>query len=165
MTSEDRLVNLSTASAAADFVSGYTKEIEWQHIVGTPRFDYPIDYWVAVLGVQPEVGQIDFLSRWKPNSYCHCHRHIGELSLLVLEGEHHVIETTPTETVHKIRKPGYFVRNPGGDAHMEYGGDQGTVVFFSCQAVDGKLFDVLDKDGNTIVTATIDDFVSGKLAG
>jgi hypothetical protein len=33
----------------------------------------------------------------------------------------------------------------------------------SCEAVDGKLFDVLDANGRTLVTATIDDFVNGKL--
>ncbi|MBL6750521.1 MAG: hypothetical protein ISP90_08355 [Nevskia sp.] len=157
-------MNLATSPAA--FVSGYkTDAIEWMRIVGTPRFEYPIDYWVAVLGVQPEAGRIDFLSKWEPNSYCHYHRHLGPTTLLVLEGEHHVVETTATETIHKIRKPGHFARNPGGDVHMEYGGAEGAVVFFSVQAVDGKLFDVLAADGKVIVTATIDDFVSGKLKG
>ncbi|MSR15412.1 MAG: hypothetical protein EXR86_12800 [Gammaproteobacteria bacterium] len=148
------------------FMSGYkTDAIQWQHIVGTPRFEYPIDYWVAVLGVQPEIGQIDFLSKWEPNAYCHYHRHLGGTTTLVLEGEHHVIEKTATETIHKIRQPGHFSRNPGGDVHMEYGGATGTVVFFSVQAVEGKLFDVLDAEGNVLVTATVDDFVNGKLKG
>jgi hypothetical protein len=49
---------------------------------------------------------------------------------------------------------------------MEYGGPQGAVVFFSIQAVeDGKLFDVMDAAGNVLVTATIDDFLNGKLKG
>ena len=158
---------MKIATAPENFVTGYKPDaIEWQHIVGSPRFDYPIDYWVAVLGVQPEIGQIDFLSRWEPNAYCHYHRHLGDVSLLVLEGEHHVVETTETETVHKIRKPGHFVRNAGGDLHMEYGGPEGAVVFFSCRAVeDGKLFDVLTKDGKVLVTATVDDFLNGKLNG
>ncbi len=149
-----------------NFKSGYkTDGIEWQHILGTPRFDYPIDYWVAVLGVQPEIGRIDFLSKWEPNAYCHYHRHLGPTTVLVLEGEHHVIETSATETVHKIRQPGFFARNPGGDVHMEFGGTQGAVVLFSCEAVDGKLFDVLDASGKVLVTATIDDFLNGKLKG
>lgn len=109
---------------------------------------------------------IDFLSKWEPNAYCHYHRHLGPTTLLVLEGEHHVIEKTATETVHKIRKPGFFARNPGGDVHMEFGGPQGAVVFFSVQAVEGgKLFDVMDADGKVLVTATIDDFLNGKLKG
>ena len=153
-------------SNPVNFVSGYkTDGIQWQRILGTPRFDYPIDYWVAVLGAQPEIGRIDFLSKWEPNAYCHYHRHLGPTTLLVLEGEHHVIETTGTETVHKIRQPGHFSRNPGGDVHMEYGGPQGAVVLFSVEAVDGKLFDVLDSSGKLLVTATIDDFLNGKLKG
>ncbi len=158
---------MNVAVSPETFVSGYkTDAIEWQRIVGTPRFDYPIDYWVAVLGVQPETGQIDFLSKWEPNAYCHYHRHLGPTTVLVLEGEHHVIEKTATETVHKVRTPGFFARNPGGDVHMEFGGPQGAVVFFSVQAVEGgKLFEVMDKDGKVLVTATIDDFLSGKLKG
>jgi len=156
-----------TAAEPKPFVSGYrTDNIEWQRITGSPRFDYLIDYWVAVLGVQPETGQIDFLSKWEPNAYCHYHRHLGPTTTLVLEGEHHVVETTATETVHKIRKPGFFSRNQGGDVHMESGGPTGAVVFFSCQGVEGgKLFDVMDRDGKVLVTATIDDFLSGKLKG
>ncbi len=157
---------MTLAANSATFSSGYkTDAIEWQRIVGTPRFDYPIDYWVAVLGVQPELGRIDFLSKWAPNAYCHYHRHLGPTTLLVLEGEHHVVETTPTETVHKVRTAGHFARNLGGDVHMEYGGPQGAVVFFSVEAVDGKLFDVLDAKGKVLVTATIDDFVNGRLKG
>ncbi len=155
---------MNVATSPATFVSGYkTDAIEWQRILGTPRFEYPIDYWVAVLGVQPEIGRIEFLSKWEPNAYCHFHRHLGATTLLVLEGEHHVIETAATETIHKVRQPGHFARSPGGDVHMEYGGPQGAVVFFSVEAVDGKLFDVLDSSGNVLVTATIDDFVNGKL--
>jgi hypothetical protein len=155
-------MNLATPSAA--FSSAFrTDSIEWQRILGTPRFDYPIDYWVAVLGVQPALGRIDFLSKWEPNAYCHYHRHLGPTTLLVLEGEHHVIESGPTETVHKIRRPGHFARNPGGDVHMEHGGPEGAVVYFSIEAVEGRLFDVLASDGRILVTATIDDFVSGRL--
>lgn len=119
-----------------------------------------------MLGAQPELGHIEFLSKWEPNAYCHYHRHLGTTTLLVLEGEHHVIETSATETIHKIRRPGHFARNPGGDIHMEYGGPQGAVVFFRVEAVDGgKLFDVLDSRGKILVTATIDDFMNGKIKG
>jgi hypothetical protein len=144
--------------------SGFPPEsIKWIHIEGSPRFDYPIDYWVAVLGAQPEKGKIDFLSKWAPNSYCHFHRHLGETTTLVLEGEQHIVETTPTQTIHKVRRPGFYARTPGGDVHMEYGGPEGTVVFFSCQADNGRLFEVLDKDENVLAVATIESFLTGKL--
>ena len=64
--------------------SGYkTDPIIWTRSIGSAKFDYPIDYWVAILGVQPELGRIDFLSRWEPNAYCHYHRHLGPMSVLV----------------------------------------------------------------------------------
>lgn len=154
-------VALNSAALPSHYSS---KPMEWQRILGTPRFEYPIDYWVAILVVQPELGRIDFLSRWEPNAYCHFHRHLGETTTYVLEGEQHVVETTPTETIHKVRKPGFFSRSSGGDVHMEYGGPDGAVVLFSCQAADGgKLFDVLDAKGEVLVTATINDFLTGKL--
>lgn len=153
---------MNVPSSVTEYAEAYPeREREWMHITGTPRFDYPIDYWVAVLAVDPDEGRIDFLSRWEPNSYCHYHRHVGETSLLVLEGEHNVVETNATETVHKKRRPGFFATNPGGDVHMEYGGEDGTLVYFSCKAVDGKLFDVLDENGKVLNSATVDDFTSG----
>ncbi len=138
-------------------------DLKWVQITGSKRFDYPIDYEVAILHVDESTGRVDFLSRWKPDCYCHYHRHVGDTSLLVLEGEHHVVETHNHETVHKTRKPGFFATNPGGDVHMEYGGPEGTLVYFNCQAVDGGLFDVMDRDGTVLKTATIEDFLSGAM--
>lgn len=144
--------------------SGYTTEpITWVRSIGSAKFDYPIDYWVAILGANHETGRIDFLSKWEPNAYCHYHRHLGPMSVLVLEGEQHIIETTPFETIHKVRKPGFFTHSAGGDVHMEHGGPTGAVVLFSCQAVDGgKLFEVLDRQGKVLATATIQGFLDAQ---
>lgn len=151
-------------TTVAEFEQTFPQDnLKWSRVTGSPRFDYPIDYQVAVLNVDEAEQRIDFISRWEPDSYCHYHRHLGETSLLVLEGEHHVVETKNFEKVHKTRKPGFFATNPGGDVHMEWGGPEGVLVYFSCKAVDGALFDVMDKDGTVLATATVDDFVSGKI--
>jgi hypothetical protein len=42
-------------------------------------------------------------------------------------------------------------------------GADGSTVLFLCEAVDGKVFDVVARDGTLIATATIGDFVSGRL--
>jgi hypothetical protein len=155
---------MKVPSTVAEFSETFPQDdLKWARVTGSPRFDYPIDYSVAVLHVDEEAGRIDFLSRWESDSYCHYHRHVGVTSLLVLEGEHHVVENKDHETVHKIRKPGFFATNPGGDVHMEYGGPEGTLVYFSCQAVDGALFDVMDRDGRVLKTATVEEFASGEL--
>jgi hypothetical protein len=155
---------MNVPSTLEEFAATYpSDDLKWSRVKGTAKFDYPIDYSVAVLHVDEVEGRIDFLSRWEPNHYCHYHSHVGENSILVIEGQHNVVETEGHQTVHKSREPGFFATNPGGDKHMEYGGPEGTLVYFSCKAVDGKLFDVMDQDGNVLNTATVEHFTSGSL--
>lgn len=155
---------MNVPSTLAEYAETYAnKDLDWVQVTGTPRFDYPIDYSVAILHVDEQEGRIDFVSRWEANSYCHYHCHVGETSVLVLEGEHHVVEQKSHESVHKTRQPGFFVTNPGGDLHMEYGGPEGSLVYFSCKAVDGKLFDVINDSGKVLKTATVEDFTSGAI--
>lgn len=139
-----------------------SNRLDWQRLTGNPRFDYPIDYSVAVTNVDRAAGIVEFIAKWAPNSYCHYHRHLGRTATRVLQGEHHIVETTELQTLHKIRKPGFQGQTPPGELHMEYAGNDGTTVIFLCESVDGKLFDVVAKDGTVLSTATIDDFVSGR---
>ena len=67
--------------------------LRWKHYTGSDKFDYPIDYWSALLSVAD--GHVDLLYRWEPNSYCHFHRHSADTTSLVLEGELHVIDVDP----------------------------------------------------------------------
>jgi hypothetical protein len=47
---------------------------------------------------------------------------------------------------------------------MEYGGAEGSTVLFLCEALDGKLFDIVAKDGTVLASPTVEDFISGRLA-
>ena len=132
----------------------------WCHLGSDPAFDYPIDYWYAVIDAEPARGRIRFVMKWEPNSYCHFHRHVCGTTTLVLAGEHHVIETAPTQTVHKTRRPGHYTQNPPGDLHMEHGGPEGSTVLFAIDAPDGRMFEVLDTDGNVLVVSTIENFMA-----
>ncbi len=144
--------------------SGFKPDaIHWQRLLGDANFDYPIDYWLAVLGGDVTAGRVDFLIKWEANAYCHFHRHTGATTTLVLEGEHHVIDTRADGEVHKVRKAGDFVRNDGGDVHMEYGGPQGAVVLFSMQADDGRLFEILGRDMSVLGTVTVADLLNGRI--
>jgi hypothetical protein len=153
-----------TAQFSADAVSRlHSNRLEWQRLTGSPQFDYPIDYSVAVTSVDRNAGLIEFIAKWAPNAYCHYHRHLGRTSTRVLEGEHHIVETTDLQTLHKTRRPGFQGQTPAGELHMEYGGAAGVTVIFLCEAVDGNLFDIVAKDGTVLATATLDDFASGRL--
>lgn len=153
----DDVPQLSGASAAY----ATNQFVKWKRLQGGDDFKYPIDYWIAPLGMNRALGRAEFLVKWEPNSYCHYHRHTGSTMILVLEGEHHVIETTPTETIHKTRRPGHFTRNPPGDLHMEHGGPNGSVLFFSMEAPDGRLFDILADDGTVLRSLTVEDLETG----
>jgi hypothetical protein len=140
-----------------------TSAIEWIHFEEDSRFDYPINYSIGILGASPEVGTVDFLGRWAPNAYCHRHRHLGATTSLILEGEQHTVETINGESVHSVRKAGDYAQKPGGEAHMEYAGAEGSLVFFSMKAVDGKIFEVLANDESVLKATSYEDFVAGTL--
>jgi hypothetical protein len=140
-----------------------SNHLDWQRLTGTPRFDYPIDYSVAITRVDSAAGLIEFVAKWASNAYCHFHRHLGRTATWNLQGEHHIVETTPLQTLYKIRRPGFQGQTPPGELHMEYGGADGSTVLFLCEADDGKLFDIVANDGQVLATATVDDFASGRL--
>jgi hypothetical protein len=117
--------------------------LNWIHNEGGPEFDYHIDYWLAYLGADLEAGTIDFLTKWAPNAYCHFHRHLGDTTTLVLQGEHHTIDMNDPDHDHKIRLPGSYSKKAAGELHMEYAGSEGAIVYFSMKEVDGKIFESL----------------------
>ena len=160
LATSERLIEKFSADPASNLQSDH---LDWQHLTGSPRFDYPIDYSVAVTNVDRAGGMIEFIAKWAPNAYCHYHRHLGRTATRVVQGEHHIVETTETQTLHKTRRPGFQGQSAAGEIHMEYGGADGATVLFLCEAVDGKVFDIVAKDGTVLATTTIDDFVSGRL--
>jgi hypothetical protein len=160
---ECRLLPLQVDGGLADVQNSVALGVGVVAAVGSPRFDYPIDYSVAVTSVDQAAGVVEFISRWAPNSYCHYHRHLGRTVTRVLHGEQHIVETTELQILHKTRKPGFQGQTPAGELHMEYGGPDGATVIFLCEAIDGNLFDIVAKDGTVLATATLEDFASGRL--
>ena len=61
-----------------------SNHLDWQRLTGSPQFDYPIDYAVAVTSVNRGAGLIEFIAKWAPNIYCHFHRHLGCTATRVL---------------------------------------------------------------------------------
>ena len=154
---------MSTVStlSVADHSMFQTTDIVWKHLKEGENFTYPIDYWLACIGSNAATGRVDFLGKWEPNSFCHYHRHLGETTTIVLEGEHHLIEKTATQTVHKTRTAGHYSQSPYGEYHMEHAGDQGSTLFFSMQCRDKYIFEILDHEERVLKAITIEDFALG----
>jgi len=140
-------------------------DLKWIHFTDEDnRYDYPIDYAGAVLAVKDD-GHIDLLYRWKPNAYCHFHRHVAHTTSTVLEGELHVIDfENGVAGAKRIRTAGDYAAKDPGDVHMEHGGPVGALVLFNLYAPDGKLADFLGPNGETLTTTTIEDLTTGRIA-
>lgn len=123
-------------------------DLRWTHFEGSRHFDYPIDYWGAILGVRDEGRQLDLVYRWEPNSYCHFHRHLAPTTSVVLAGELHVtdFDSTGHEVGTRIRRAGDYSHTATPDVHMECGGPDGAVVLFNIFAPDGDLTHVLSRE-------------------
>ena len=81
---------ITIGAFSADITSRLqSNHLDWQRLTGTPQFDYPIDYSVAVTRTDRATGQIEFLAKWAPNAYCHYHRHLGRNSWLITEPSGH----------------------------------------------------------------------------
>jgi hypothetical protein len=135
-----------------------TSRIEWTRIED-PEAGYPCDYEMAVLAADPATGRLDLIVKWPPNSYCHFHRHVASTTILVVEGEQHIIEIRDdgSEGARKVRPAGTYAHSPGGEAHMEHGGPEGAIVFFALHSPDGRLFEMLDKDMNVLSSSTVEE--------
>ena len=133
--------------------------LNWIRYEADPRFDYTIDYAIGFLGASRETKTVDFVGRWAPNSYCHFHRHLADTTSLILEGEHHTVETINGEAIHKVRLAGDYANKPGGEAHMEYAGPKGSLVFFSMRAGEGMIFNVLGDGEKVLRSVSFEEFV------
>jgi len=153
----------NTSALKVNPLVGYDDStLNWKRITDRKKtFDYPVDYWVAILGFDVEKKHVDFMGKWEPNSYCHYHRHLSPTTSIVLSGEHHVVETETAEKTHKIRTRGDIAITDAGDAHMEYGGTEGSLLLFSMDCDGGTVFEVLDKSSNVLVGLSFDDFITG----
>lgn len=138
-----------------------TANLAWKRLRGTPRFDYPIDYSIALLRVHEDEQRVEFLSSWEPEAHCHFHRHLGPTSSLIVAGELHVHESEEFLELHKVRKTGHATSNDGGDVHREHAGPEGAIAYYDMKAVDGLLFEILANDGRVINSVRFEDFVSG----
>ena len=135
---------------------------EWMEISGGPDSPYPMHHWLSILGHDRDAGTLDMLIRFDDRGgHCHAHRHLTTTSLLVLDGEQHLEDMLPDgERVHRVRRAGEHHLTPGDPhPHMERGGPEGALVFYSHHTADGRLYEVVDPDGRPVSTVTIDSLL------
>ena len=130
-------------------------DLHWGHLTGSPRFDYPIDFYGATLSARDD-GHLDFAYRWAPNSYCHFHRHLCETTSTVISGELHItdFDDDGNELGTRVRGPGSYSHTSEHDVHMERGGPEGALVVFNLYAPDGLLAQTLSSDLTILHTST-----------
>ncbi len=146
---------------------------EWLNVPQDPDLSYDMHYEFKVLGWDHEKGEIDFVLRFAADGgHCQRHRHLANTTILVLEGEQHLFDLKPDGSIeHRTRSAGAYHRGTGPEAlpHMERGGAGGALVYYQCQADDGRLFEFLDDDLNVIEEVTIDTLLEtweeGRRAG
>jgi hypothetical protein len=139
------------------------EQYRWLEITGSGNSSYAIHHDLSILGYDRDAGTIDLLIRFDDaGGHCQAHRHLTTTSVLVLEGEQHIDELRPGgERVHKVRKAGEYHLTPGDPyPHMERGGPEGAVVFFSHHTSDGRLYEIVDDDGNPLATVTIESLIA-----
>jgi quercetin dioxygenase-like cupin family protein len=135
-------------------------KLNWARQIDDSDPARPVDNSTAIVGGDLAAGRVDFFTKWAPNAYCPLHRHLGDTISVVLAGLHHVEEV---DGATRKRPPGHYGHTAAGEYHWEYGGPEGSLVFFSVQSKDGRAFELLDKDGNAVGVVTVADLLSGNL--
>ncbi len=135
-------------------------KLNWIRQVDHSDPRHPVDTSTAVVGGDVAAGRIDFFSKWEPGTFCPLHRHLGDTVSVVLQGEHHVEELDGST---RMRPPGHYALTPKGDLHWEFGGPEGSVVFFSLTSADGRVFELVGSDGQPGGVITVAEMLAGDM--
>jgi hypothetical protein len=114
--------------------------------------------YYRILDVNVEAHTADMLVKFDPGARCLFHRHVAATTTLVLEGSLHVFDQTAGGVVEKIKTAGSFSSGAENEIHIEGGGDDGVVVYFSMRGTDDHIYDLLNTDFSLRRAITVQDF-------
>ena len=137
-----------------------TSNLRWMVSDGDGSTSYRIHQETSILGYDRAAGTLDMLVRFDNcGGHCPAHRHVTTTSVLVLDGEQHLDDMLPGgQRVHKVRKAGeYHLTTGDTHPHLERGGSDGALVFYSHHTDDGSLYELVDEKGEVIYVVTLDD--------
>jgi hypothetical protein len=119
--------------------------------------DWLEDVWFYVYDVDRKNGIVDVIFKFAANSKAMLHQHKSPYVTLVLQGELRFYR--PNGQLKEIRPTGSYVKGvANGDPHLEGGGDEDAIVFFSNRNVEDELYMFLDENMQPTVTLRIGDF-------
>lgn len=137
---------------------------QWREVVGEDGLSYQVHHDYTILGYDLEAGTLDMVVRWGADGgHCHKHRHIATTTVLVLAGEQHLWDLHPdgSRGEERIRRAGDYALSAGEQfPHLECGGPEGGVAFFSNHSNDGKLYEIVDDDGKLVVDVTMEVLIA-----
>jgi hypothetical protein len=140
----------------------------WRQLTGRGDTSYPVHHEMCLLGYDRDAGTLDLLIRFDDRGgHCHAHRHVCTTSVLVLEGEQHLDEIHPGGTgPHKVRRAGeHHLTTGDAYGHLERGGPEGALIFFSHHTTDGRLYESLDEQGRVERVVTLDSLIDAWESG
>jgi quercetin dioxygenase-like cupin family protein len=125
--------------------------IVWRQLEG---FD---DLWFYVYGVDREKRIVDVLFKFAAHSRIALHQHKVPYITLVLQGELRFYRANGEQK--EVRPVGSFVQGAAnGEPHIEGGGDEDVIVFFSFRNAEDVLFVFLDENLEPALPFSIADF-------
>lgn len=125
--------------------------IAWRQLEG---FD---DLWFYVYNVDRKLGIVDAIFKFRAQSKIMLHQHKVPYITLVLQGELRFYK--PNGEMKEIRPVGsYVVGVANGDPHLEGGGEEDVIVFFSFRSAEDVLFVFLDENLQPVLPFAVGDF-------
>ena len=132
---------------------------KWREVTGAPGLSYFVHHDYTILGYDLGAGTLDMAVRWGDDGgHCPIHRHTATTTVLVLDGEQHLWDLKPdgTRGEHKVRKAGdYALTVADALPHLECGGAEGGIAFFSNHSDSGLLYELLDEDMKVVADVTM----------
>ncbi len=121
------------------------------------RLDWLDHVEFYVYKVDEENRIIDILFKFAPNKKAMLHRHKAPYVTFVVQGELRFYR--PNGELKEIRPTGSYVSGvANGEPHLEGGGDEEAIVFFSNRNVDDALYEFLDDELQPVATLRFEDF-------
>ena len=128
-----------------------TRNIKWKDFITKGCY-------YRILDVNVAAHTVDMLVKFDPGCECLWHRHVAATTSLVLEGSLWVMEQTANGAVEKIRPAGSFEVGRENEVHIEGGGEQGGLGYFSMRGKDDRIYDLLNPDLSLRRAVSVQDF-------